>query len=61
MIDKHEALAGSGPEFTDSGLLISWHSDSGQVGNQRGPTVDSKVCVGVGGRQHDLFLLHYSL
>lgn len=41
-MDKHEALAGTSPELADSGLVISWHSDSRQHGGQRRPTVDSK-------------------
>lgn len=34
---KHEALAGKSPELVDSGLFISWHSDSRQPGSQRRP------------------------
>lgn len=37
VMDKHEALAGNSPELADSGLLISWHSDSRQPGSQKRP------------------------
>lgn len=37
VVSEHEALAGNRPELADSGLLISWHSDSRQPGSQRRP------------------------